>query len=347
MRKNKTFKAITALITLLFISSTVTAGAYAQADEVPVFSIIWITDTQHLSGNYPAYYDSLCNWIVNNSGVYNVKMVVHTGDFVDWEDNSAQWAVANNSISILLNNSIPYCWDSGNHDYTQSCWIGNQYAAFNASAMQEKSYWVSQAGDGRSTAARFSVLGWDCLIVNIAYHADQDTLTWAENLIAANPSAHVIVATHAYIDEKCQYDAWATSLRATMDRYPNVFLTLSGHYHFPAIIANRTQTGDRHELFFNMQEEASQMGASSARILTFDVNSGTISVQTYLVYVDQFLTDDDNNFALKTTFQNDVALFVLPEYPLGVLMGLVACFVAFGGFWVRKHQSKCDNNRVN
>jgi hypothetical protein len=348
MRKNTIVKAITVLIMSVLIFSVVNVGVHAQTDDdVPVFSIVWVTDTQHLSGNYPAYYDSLCNWIVDNSETYNVKMVIHTGDFVDWEDNPSEWAVANNSISLLLNNSIPYCWDAGNHDYTSSCWIGNQYTSFNSTVMQQKSYWVSQTGEGRSTAVWFNVSGWECLIVNLAYHADQDTLDWAENLITAYPSTHVIVATHAYIDEKCHYDSWAINLRTMLDRCPNVFLTLSGHYHFPSVVANRTQTGDRDELFFNMQEEANQMGGASARILTFNAEAETISVQTYLAYSGQFLTDESNNFTLTTNFQNDSVLFVLPEYSYGVLMSVVACFGALAGFTALKiRKEKTCNLRL-
>ncbi len=95
------------------------------------FSIIWITDTQYLTESYPTYFDSLCRWIVNNADKYNVKMVVHTGDLVEDEGNTSNWDNANRSMSILLDAGIPYCWNAGNHDYNATCWIGNQYTAFN------------------------------------------------------------------------------------------------------------------------------------------------------------------------------------------------------------------------
>ncbi len=44
-------------------------------------------------------------------------MVIHTGDIVNDEANQTEWANANESMSMLLNNGIPYCWDAGNHDY--------------------------------------------------------------------------------------------------------------------------------------------------------------------------------------------------------------------------------------
>ena len=71
-----------------------------------------------------------------NVETYNVKMVIHTGDIVDTEGNRTQWLNANQSMSILLNNGIPYCWDAGNHDYNSTCWIGYQFGAFNPQIMQ-------------------------------------------------------------------------------------------------------------------------------------------------------------------------------------------------------------------
>lgn len=96
------------------------------AASVGNFSVIWITDTQYLSQMYPSYFDALCRWIVNNVQKYNVKMVIHTGDLVDTEGNQTQWEAANHSMSLLLDAGIPYCWNAGNHDFNETCWIGNQ-----------------------------------------------------------------------------------------------------------------------------------------------------------------------------------------------------------------------------
>jgi hypothetical protein len=231
-------------------------------------------------------------------------MVLHTGDIVNQEDNRTQWANANQSMSLLLANQIPYCWDAGNHDYNASCWIGNQYSAFNPDVMQAKTYWVSDDFEGLNTAVHFNVEGWDCLIVNIAFLANDSVLAWANSLLDANPQSHVIVATHAYLDLQGKYDSWATNFKNTLlQTHPEVFLALSGHYH-PAT-GNRMRVGDRDELLFNQQDADDQMGAASARILTFDTAKGTIAVQTYVLDNNQFLQDPANNFTLTTTFGKD------------------------------------------
>ncbi len=290
--------ALTLLIPV-FIQPSVAASEIDSS-----FSIIWISDTQYLTESHPIYFDNLCRWIVQNKEVYNVKMVVHTGDLVNDEDNRTQWLAANQSMGILLDNGIPYCWNAGNHDYDTTTWIGNQFMAFNPEVMQSKPYWVSDEQAGINTAVHFNVSGWDCLIVNVAFDANSSALVWANNLLDANPQSHAIAATHDYLNKAGGYDSWATNFKNTiLDTHANVFLALSGHYH--PTFGNRTRVGGRDELLFNQQDAYDKMGAASARILTFDTAKGTVTVQTYNLYLNQFADDSNNNFTLITSFHND------------------------------------------
>jgi hypothetical protein len=342
MYQTKTHAVFTFLLIMLAVSiafETITPVNFVRAqtpETAPSFSIIWISDTQYLSELYPTYYDNLCNWIMNNNSTYNVKMVIHTGDVVDTPNDQTQWANANHSMSILLNNDIPYCWDAGNHDFDTNLWIGNQFTAFNPTVMQKEPYWVSDDFDGMNTAVHFNVNGWDCLIINIAFHANDSVLAWANNLLNTYPLSHAIVATHAYIDPQCNYDSWALNLKNTvLDPHPNVFLTLNGHYHPTS--GNRTQSGDRYELLFNQQDAYGEMGADTARILTFDSAKETIQVQTYQVWTNRFIQDSNNNFTLPMPPQKSP--FTLPEFPFGPVSGLLASLSAFGLVcFSRKHK---------
>ncbi len=322
-----------------------------QAENSPnmTFSIVWISDTQHLPEYYPTYYTQLCNWIVNHQAEYNVQIVVHTGDIVDTEGNQTQWINANKSMSVLLNNNVPYCWVAGNHDFNSTCWIGNQYAAFNTSIMEQKPYWVSSADEGLSTAVHFNVSGWDCLIVNIGYLASNETLAWAENLINAYPDSHIIVTTHAYVDLSGNYKTeWSQNLKTMLDKYANVFLTLSGHYYPTSGV--HVKSGDRDELMFNMQEGSvyDLIGGAAARILTFDLQKSTISVQTYAVYSDSFLTDSNNNFTFSSYFRNNAVpqnnqTEASPEFPWLHILVVIAVVIAVPSLiyvvWLRRHKN--------
>jgi hypothetical protein len=295
------------------------------------FSIFWITDTQYLTENYPKYFDSLCQWIVNNADKYNCKIVVHTGDIVDTEGNQTQWEYANNSMSMLLNAGIPYCWNAGNHDYNSTCWIGNQFAAFNPSNFAEKPYWVGNESEGQNSAVHFTVSNSDYLILNLEFNAGNDTLAWANNLLDKYPDSHAIVAAHFYLNRTGGYEAWATNLkRSVLATHPNVFLTLSAHVYPLAYSGIRTQVGDRNELVFNRQDKDNELGASSLRILTFDTVNSKIDVKTFVIYANTFLTDDNNQFTLNTTFWNAAAQNEnenIPEFTSYFAFALLFAFV--------------------
>jgi len=313
---------------LIFQSSFQTNISLAKAKSIPTqivqpsasssgnFSIIWITDTQYLSQLYPTYFDALCRWIVNNVNTYNVKMVIHTGDLVDTEGNQTQWANANNSMSILLNAGIPYCWNAGNHDYDATCWIGNQYTAFNASELATQPYWVDSFNEGQNTAVEFNAAGMNWLVVNLEFSAPESALTWANSLLDTRPDTHAIVAAHFYLNRTGGYESWATNLRNTvLDVHPSVFLTLSGHVYPLAHSGLRVQAGDRDELVFNRQDKDGELGAASLRILTFDVADGVLDVKTFVLYANSFLNDANNQFALDTTFHNDASQMLSPDVP--------------------------------
>jgi hypothetical protein len=314
--------------------------AYAQPSPATTgnndFSIIWITDTQYLAESNPAINDNLSRWIVQNSDAYNLKMVIHTGDLVNSEANRTQWLNANQSMGILLDAGVPYCWAAGNHDFNRIFWMGNQYAAFDPEVLSAKSYWVSTEFDGMNNAVFINVSGWECLAVNIAYNANNTVLAWANSVLDAYPQAHAIVATHAYIDKQCRYDDWATNFKNTvLDTHANVFLTLSGHYH--TIEGNRTRVGGRDELLFNQQDAYDKLGGASARILTFDTTKGTVNVQTYNLYTDQYAVDSNNDFILNTAFRNDSV--DSKSFPAGLAVAGVVLVLAVVGvcvFFVRK-----------
>ena len=330
--------ALTLLVTASF-NPALSQICIAQTQPSAPFSVIWITDTQYLSESYPAYFDNLTQWIVDNRATYNVQMVIHTGDIINDPDNLTEWENANKSMSLLLNAGIPYCWDAGNHDYDWSgtdLWMGSQFTAFSPQAMQSKTYWVSDDLDGENTAVNFTSGGSTFIVINIAFDANSTVLAWANNLLNEYPQAHAIVATHAFINQQCSYDAWALNLKKTvLDTHPNVFLTLNGHYHPSA--DNFTEVGGRWQLVYNQQDASSGMGADAARILTFNVAKGTITVQTYSQLTNQFLKDPADNFTLKTSFRNDAAAAGnVPEFSSGIFAfaassaAVVVCLIVVG-----------------
>jgi hypothetical protein len=327
-------KAFTCLfLFFLFANTILCLPAKSSSASDFTFSLIWITDTQYLSQNYPAEFDRACQWIVDNKDAYNIRMVVHTGDIVNIGTDMNQWANANHSLGILLGNAMPYCWDAGNHDQTSGSWAGKNFRAFNAALMESKLYWEADCLDGKNTATSFNVSNEVFMIVNIEYHANSTVIQWLTNILDAHADAHVVLATHAYLNESCGYgnDGWASRLRDNvLTNHSNVFMTLNGHYHSSST-TNHTTIGNRQELFFDFQDQDGQKGGATLRILTFDLTKPKVDIKTYKPFKDQFLTDSNNQFSLDLPFE------AIPEFPSFVFLVPFALISFFSVVIVRRH----------
>lgn len=275
----------------------------------PMFSIIWITDTQYLSEKFPRNFDSVCDWIADNSETLNVKTVIHTGDIVQHPESIKEWNRANHSMSILLNNDIPYCWDAGNHDQLATSWYGKNFTAFNTETMSKQDYWISDKLDGKNTAVHFKASNWDFLVINIEFQPNYEVLKWVNRLLELYPDYHTIIATHAYLNGMGEYEEWDDSFeqeyfeQKVLAVHSNVFLTLNGHF-MEGNRTSKTFTNNRHELFFNYQH-TDGMGDATVRILTFSKEEDTIFVNTVNLVTNQFLVDPENCFALDIPFYEE------------------------------------------
>jgi len=240
--------------------------------------MFWITDTQFLSESNPALFRMTTNWIVNNWTAYNGKMVIHTGDLVETGNQQVEWKNAEDAMSLLLNNGIPYTWCAGNHDDlvggdTTSGWMGNQWtSAFNPSAVKgrisalKNTGWAGDYHDGMNTAVTFSANDLNFLIINVEWNGGPDVLGWVASLLddPAYADYYVIVAPHAYIDAfGSTNDArWGptlndfrTGMTALLNQHsPNVFLTLNGHFATDQGYDTPSPINHRNMLMFDRQD---------------------------------------------------------------------------------------------
>jgi hypothetical protein len=310
------------------------------------FSIMQISDTQFLCyANDPPgenipwnpnLFNDLTTWIANNSAVYNLKMVVHTGDIVDVPNDNSQWNSANTAMNILSSNGVPYCWCAGNHDQCgydnpNSGWIGNQYAAFNPATFNNLSYWIGDDVEGKSTAVTFSVGNYNFLIIDIECQASSTTLSWMTNLlnIYSKLNYNIIVATHAFLaapnadfTNYLPYSpTWEQNLQNLLNNYPRVFMTLNGHSDWAAggngvgLTCVHDVVDGREQIEFNRQEVDNEQGACSARIYTFDLNNQTVSVSTYSVWDSTWLTaSSGNSFSFSPNLTSTPTANITPTH---------------------------------
>lgn len=241
--------------------------------------------------------------IQDTSSVGGTTCSINDDQGPEWT-NDPQWLAANQSMSVLLKANIPYTWNAGNHDGCLTSglnvladgWIGWNYAAFNASVVHKASQnwvdaaWVGGWNDGMDTAVSFTGAGQSFLLINIQYNGTAE-LAWARGLLSS-PSYknyHVIIATHDFINNVGTTDLpnFPTELTCLIDGcngqkgYPNVFLTLNGHFDIMNQGYHAETAGGQYELMFDREKQEGNNGAATVVILTFDVKNGKIYVNTF------------------------------------------------------------------
>nr|MBA3480961.1 metallophosphoesterase [Pirellulales bacterium] len=185
---------------------TGTPGRQIAAPPAPLtpgaFTVAFLGDTQNYSSNYPAIFNQVTQWLVDNKESRNIQFVVQDGDIVNG-DATSQW---NNARAAMqkLDGVVPYAVVRGNHD------IGSQFdqvgrfgpgSPYSQQPTLVDHYEVPghPTWDMRNTAHKFEANGQKIMVVTIDISAGNDVVAWANDVITQNPDHRVILDTHAYL----------------------------------------------------------------------------------------------------------------------------------------------------
>jgi hypothetical protein len=300
----------------------------AQAED---FTVVALPDTQMYARLYPDIFYSQTNWIANNVQSLNIKAVVGLGDIVDGGGSLQQWQVADTAYRAL-DGIVPYAAAIGNHDYDQGdSNIAGRTAVtlnfnrfFGPSRYAGYSWYGGQypSGSNENFFIRFEANGKKFLVLVLEFYPRQESISWAAGVLKANSDSEVIVVTHSFLYgdntrvNTCDpYSAETYGLGADYDgdemwqklirRYSNIIMVLSGHivdYHGIARRADIGVNGNLVNEVLSNYQAYTEGGDGYLRILKFHPDLNQIEVSTYSPYLNQYLTDERNQFAL--TYKN-------------------------------------------
>ena len=304
----------------LLLAAFLTIGYSARAQvTAPDFSVIVLPDPQNYSESYPAIFNAQTQWIVNNSANYNIQFVLGEGDIVNVADQPAQWQNADAAVKLLDDAKMPYVLTLGNHDYDHFNPSARGTTAFNAyfgpSRYAQYSWYKGgfPSGTNDNFYAVFTVNGKQYLVLALEFVPRDTALDWAKTVLDANPDKEIIVVTHSFLftdstrADQCNNndlppsgnnqgeDVW----QKLLINYPNLSLVVNGHF-----VGNASRRADLglkqnlvNELFADYQGLANG-GNGWMRIMTFRPLLNRIDVLTYSPYLNQYMTDSNNQFSL-------------------------------------------------
>jgi hypothetical protein len=286
---------------MVTISSTQTASANPTQEN---FTIVVLPDTQNYSQSYPEIFENQTKWIVQNENKMNIVFVSHLGDIVDHYDSYWEWVYADNAMSILDNNKIPYGILPGNHDMDQSGNVTRYAEHFPASRYEGRSYWGgSYDNRNMNNYQLFSAGGMNFIALSLQNNPPADVRSWADNVLTKYPNRKAIISTHSYLDQKGDRGVGGPVIwRDLVGPNNNVFLILCGHvvgdsgYGASEKIDN-LDNRMVYQLLSDYQGMP-QGGDGWLRIMEFVPSENTIHVKTYSPYLDNYWTDSANQFEM-------------------------------------------------
>ncbi len=281
----------TARLMVVLSQKNVTEPGKLPTDGEYDFSFVWMTDTQFYSQSYPHIYDRMSQWIADNQDDKRIKYVLHTGDLVEVWNKEDQWKNADRSMKILENADVPYGVVAGNHDVNHNVNdYTNYWRYFGRDRFEGKPWYGGDKDNNRHHYDLISAGGMDFVILYLGVYGsvDNETITWANNVLQQYKDRYAIVGTHAYIDPSGKYGVNGKDImEKIVAPNENVFLTVSGHYHGAFYNVKRMNGRVVYEVLSDYQG-GPEGGLGYMRLLQFDAETKRMYMNTYSPYMNDF-----------------------------------------------------------
>jgi hypothetical protein len=292
------------------------------------WTLVALPDTQALSANLPAIFDTQTAWVAANASQLNILYLAHEGDITN-DSTDEQWSAAAHSLH-QLDGTVPYALAMGNHDYPGSGSVAardssqfDKYFPLSDFENGQKVVGFFEPGTASNVAYAFTAGMQDWLILVLEFGPRDSVLAWADAVLKQNVASNAILVTHAYLGVDGTRQDYATHPDTSSDPHdydsdgqlgsvndgeeiwqklilhnPNVRIVLCGHMHTQASLTSLRQTGlPVYQLLADFQTEELG-GGGYLRLLTFRPD-GIVSVRTYSPYYDQYRTELENEFELS------------------------------------------------
>ena len=314
------------------LCAAVAIGAETPAtpDFVPgSWTMVLLPDTQIYSEQLPGLFTLQTHWIVKNKDKFNIRYVLTLGDITNG-DTDREWQHAQEALTEL-DGQVPYALVPGNHDYTPHGNAASGKSGLNKYLPASKfKDWptfggVMKDGDITSSYHLFSAGGTDWILLALEWAPRNETVQWANDVLAKYPERKAILATHAYLyDDSTRYDFAAKKdtqnwnphtyasdapvndgeeLWQKLVRKNNFVFTFNGHVcHTPNCTGFLSSKNDRGKLVHQMlvDYQARNLGGEGyLRILEFLPDGRTVHVKSYSPLYDTYLPDPANQFTVE------------------------------------------------
>ncbi|MEO9004047.1 MAG: metallophosphoesterase [Ginsengibacter sp.] len=301
-------------ILMLLIVGSYSYG-FGQQFTIPVFP-----DTQDEIESNPEMFYSQINWIVKHKDSLNMPMSLHVGDLVNL-NNFNQFEIAAKGYEAFDKAHIPYAITPGNHDgeavgvNTRGAAPGNvnqnlrKTFKFNSyfpvsRFTSQRGRWESGKSDNAYYTFKAGTTNW--LVITLEYCPRMGAINWAADVAKEYFDYNTIILTHSYLTGKGEisqtsggYGDFSPQVifEKVVKTNPNVRYVICGHTGSSALKIDTLSDGRKvYQILQDYQGE--DFGGGYLRLLSFDIDKGTISAKMYSPYYN-ITKQDYSKFEIK------------------------------------------------
>lgn len=298
------------MLSLLFLLSLYFSASSEK------FSVILVPDTQMSIESCPSTNDSQFVWLARHKDSLNIKYISCLGDLTN-HNTAKELASASHSYKYAEAATIPVVYAPGNHDgpstYSRFCSTFSTKridSTINKSGYSSKCIYYPPTSSYNSYVSfvvggvKYGILSLQCAAGSVPA-----TMTWANQVCAANQDRKIILVTHAFLNDKKVRLAEGEKIWSTLvNKHSNIFLVACGHYTGECWTTSKTSLGNSVvEMLIDQQYGIVCDGRNSlSRILEINTLSDSIKATTYSAVGKKFLTDSKNKFAFKVEYKNSI-----------------------------------------
>ncbi len=327
---------------------TITPSPQAVLDYVEgSWTFVLLPDTQHYSRTYPGVFLAQTAWIAQNHDRYRIAYVFQLGDITN-NNTIGEWENARMALS-LMDGKVPYAFCPGNHDYGP-----NGVASSRETRMNEfLSYdhyqsWPTFGGamtPGKmdNTYHLFQAGGYNWIALALEWAPQDETIAWANQIMARYPDRLGIMFTHAYLNNNDlrydhtdkvnpqRYNPYESRTPGSLNDGQELWDKLVRKHNF-VFVFNGHVLGDGagyradvndlgrtvHQMLANYQMRTLG-GEAYLRRLEFLPDGKTVQVKTYSPLYDKYLLTPDQQFPLKvdlTAYARPISTESQPAIPI-------------------------------
>ena len=337
--------------------------AAAPSIQPDSWTLAILPDTQYYAKLHPEIFNAQTQFIANNKVSLNIAYVLHEGDIVH-DNNSTQWTRASAALQTLDDAGVPYSLAVGNHDCGPKSRCSDRTSLMSdffpvtrlAGQPTFGGVYPGEPNSPHNSYSLFSAGGKNWLVLALEYGPRDQIVDWADGALKQYPDRQAMIVTHAYLSRGSRRHNWpahSASMSAKssypsslndlpggfndgeemwtqLKDNPNLQFVFCGHICGTGYLASEADHGNIvHQILADYQD-IPHGGDGYLRLLEFLPDGQTVHVRTYSPYLDQSLTDADNDFVLTMT--------QVPE-PSSLQLAAVGSVLMATGFVLRYRRS--------